>query len=204
MKHIILSRCNFVDDGLFRKYFEVMKNTFIPSVKKQICKNFKLFFNTNNEKYPHHQELIHQEFKESGIDVDTTLSDFGNYVIGNGYNIQTRHDCDDYMDPKYIQKIQEIYNENIEKYDEFLIHAQPTKLDFNTGEEYTTKTYPDNCTSMFLTLCQRTPNKHILHTYHGQFPKFVSKVISIETGYVKLVIHDNNKSSKISGIDKKI
>ncbi len=44
MNHIVLTRINFDDDNRFHDYFEVMKNTYIPSIKSQRNKNFKIGF----------------------------------------------------------------------------------------------------------------------------------------------------------------
>lgn len=203
MKHIIFTRCNFNDTKLFYKYFEVMKKWFIPSVKEQICKDFKLFIYVN-QNIPEHSEVITAEFKGSDINYTLSMPGFKTKLVEDKYLLQTRHDCDDYMAPNYVQKLQEIYVENINKYNEFLIHAQPTKVDFKTDEEYMGRIYSDQSTSMFLTLCQREVTKNIIQEKHGQFPNIVSKVFSLDIGYVKLVIHDNNKASKFKPTDVKI
>lgn len=204
MRHIMLTRCNFSDDDLFMKYFEVMKKHFIPSIKNQTCKKFKLFITTNNKDHPHHKDLIRKEFEDSGIDLDLGIKGFKQFVVEKKYNIQSRHDCDDYMAPNYIEKIQQLYNEKVESHDEFLIHAQPVKLDHNTDDEYMGMKYSDKAPSMFLSLCQKHPNKNILQAMHGQFSALVPTVFSMGTGYVKLVIHDNNKLSVIKKGDVKI
>lgn len=203
MKHIIYTRCNFNDTDLFYKYFEVMKKWFIPSVKDQTCKNFKLFIYVNKN-IPEHSNVIKKEFEGSDVDYILEMPGFKTKLIEDKYLLQTRHDCDDYMAPNYVQKLQEMYKEHIDAHNEFLIHAQPTKLDFNTGEEYMGRIYSDKSTSMFLTLCQREVTKNIIQEKHGQFPNIVSKVFSLDVGYVKLVIHDNNKASKIKPTDVKI
>lgn len=203
MKHLILSRCNFNDTDLFLKYFDVMKTMFIPSVKEQTCKNFKLFIYVNKNK-PEHGKMIEEEFKGSDVNFVLDMPSFKTRVVQEKYTIQTRHDCDDYMSPNYVQKIQEIYSENIETYPEFLIHAQPIKVDYSTKDEYMGPRYKDTATSMFLSLCQRNPTMNILQEKHGQFPNLVPKVFCIDTGYVKLVCHGNNILSKIKKTDIKI
>lgn len=203
MKHIIFTRCNFEDDDLFYKYFEVMKTMFIPSVKEQTCKNFKLFIYLNKNK-PDHAVVIDKEFSGSDIDYTLSMPGFKKKMVDDKYIMQTRHDCDDYMFPNYVEKLQEVYKENISTHKEFLIHAQPTKLDYNTKEEYLGQIYTEKVTSMFLTLCQEKVTKHILLEKHGHFPKIVPTVINIGTGYVKLVCHDNNILSEIKKTDKKL
>lgn len=203
MKHIIFTRCNFEDDDLFYKYFEVMRKMFIPSVNAQTCKDFKLFIYLNKNK-PEHFEVINKEFNGSDVNYVLAMSGFKKKLIDEKYVMQTRHDCDDYMFPNYVEKLQEVYKENISTHKEFLIHAQPIKLDYNTNEEYLGKIYTEKVTSMFLTLCQENVTKHILLEKHGQFPNLVPTVIGIGTGYVKLVCHDNNLSSEIKKTDKKL
>jgi hypothetical protein len=203
MKHIIITRCNFKDEFLFQKYFEVMKRAYIPSVINQSCKDFKLFIHTNKE-LPHHLELIREQFSGSDVDLDLKLTGFKEYVVREKYNIQTRHDCDDFMYPNYIEAIHDMYDREIKNHDEFLIHAQPTKLNFYTMVEYFSGTYKPTSTSMFLSLCQKNVSKNILQEQHSKFPSIVPNVFSLGTGFVKLIIHDNNKLSKIKPNDKKI
>jgi hypothetical protein len=57
---------------------------------------------------------------------------------------------------------------------------------------------------MFLSLCQKNVSKNILQEQHSKFPSIVPNVFSLGTGFVKLIIHDNNKLSKIESTDKNI
>jgi len=204
MKHIITTRCSFQDDELFQKYFEVMKKMYIPSVCAQTVKNFKLYISTDRKTNSHHKDLIAKEFKGSDVDLVFDITDIKSYMLNEKYNIQSRHDCDDWMSPLYVERIQSLYSENINKHDEFMIHAQPSKYDFETGKEYAGIVYKDTSTSMFLSLCQKNPTKHIFLKKHAEFPQIVPTVFNLGEGLVKLVIHKNNRLSKISSGDKKL
>jgi hypothetical protein len=173
-------------------------------VCSQTTKNFKLYISTDRKANKHHKDLIVNEFKGSDVDLIFDLADVKSYMLNEKYNIQSRHDCDDWMGPTYIEKIQSVYKENVDRYDEFMIHAQPSKYDFETGKEYSGITYTDKSTSMFLSLCQKNPIKHIFLKKHAEFPQIVPVVFNLGDGLVKLVIHKNNRLSKISTGDKKI
>ena len=57
------------------------------------------------------------------------------------------------MSDDYIEEIQRIYNENFDKYNSFIIHAQPKKLDFYTGEKFNMGfSYSDNMKSVVLSI----------------------------------------------------
>lgn len=200
MKHAIFTRCNFQDDIGFEKYWPVMKEIYIPSLKSQTCKNFILYLNTKN---PKHRAVISEQFKDCGFEL--AFIDFweGNKV-NKLFNIQTRHDCDDYMSSEYICRLQDVYNENIEKYDEFLIQAQPNKFDFITKKEYISPIRPPTAPCMFLSLCQKNYKKYIYQEMHTRFSKLVPTVFDIGRGYTKLVIHGNNTLSKILPTDSLI
>ena len=150
--HIIVTRCKFSDDRLFEKYFEVMKNTYIPSIKSQINKNFTIALIVN----PKHFEMIKQEIGSDFkvLPFENARGDYQEYVIKHNITIQTRHDCDDIMSPDYVNHIHKLYNEFKIKYDDFILNFQPIKIDLNNGYEYThSRDYSKVC-SMFSTLIQ--------------------------------------------------
>ena len=61
MNHLVITRLNFEDDELFYHYFEVMKQTYIPSIKNQKNQNFKIAFNIN----PKHLDIVKPHFKDN-------------------------------------------------------------------------------------------------------------------------------------------
>jgi len=189
MKHSILTRINFTDLTLLDQYLKVTKKVLIPALKSQTNKNFDLIVITN----PEIVDLLRSE-----LDYPFTAV-YGNgrcysYLLDNKINIQTRHDCDDYMSPDYVQKIQETYLITHKKYDKFIIQAQPTQLIYQTGEETSLKLYSSRRCSMFLSLCQTNVTNHVLERKHLQMYEIASHVITLPTGYTKWLIHGKNQS----------
>jgi len=191
IKHIIISRMNFTDEELMKKYIKITKEFFIPSIKWQTNKNFQLGILTNK---------IYDDFLKEQLDIDFIPfhgnKEFINYVLDQKFTIQTRHDIDDWMSPDYVKTIQEIYVNNIDKYDKFLIQFQPVKYLCDTNIEYEMGKYTNMRTSMFLTLCQNEVKNHIFERQHGQMHEITSNIITKNEGYVKWIIHGNNISCK--------
>jgi hypothetical protein len=189
MNHTILTRMRFDDKNLMRKYLVLTKDVLVPSLKSQTNQNFTWILMIRKED---------EEFLKSEIDYPfiVVLNDEDNmkYVIDNNINIQTRHDCDDFMYPNYIEKIQTEYIDNISKYNTFLIHSQPTQLIYQTGKINKLRQYQEDRTSMHLSLCQKEAKHHIHEYGHGQMWKIAQKVIMIGEGYTQWVIHGDNIS----------
>lgn len=220
MKHIIVTRCKFGKDEQFESYFNVMKKTYIPSINSQTDKNFSIALIVN----PKHFDLIRNEInknieivkfvdnKEDYKDLEVrqkidlipfsdTKKDYREYVIKNNITLQTRHDCDDSMSPNYIEYIHKLYNENKERYDNFILNFHPTKLMVDTGKEYTHgRDYSKVC-SMFSTLIQKKVNHGIMDVVHDHLRGITQNIIYIPRGYVKLGIHGNNTISKLTPND---
>lgn len=194
MRHLIASRISFKDDLLFEKYLVMIREVFIPSLKSQTCKNFDVCIIVNER----HKEILENEFSNHGwklLIVVGTIRTYNEKILSENYEIQTRHDCDDWMDPSYVEKIQEAYEKNKNRFEEFLISAQPTKLDYATKNEYHMAPYSSKRTSMFLSLCQRLPcKKSIYQEMHGDYPKIVPNVILLGGNLVKWNIHGSNAS----------
>lgn len=189
MKHSIISRINFSDLSLLKKYLKITKEILIPQLQSQTSKNFEWLIITNAET---------QEILKSELDFPYTPI-YGNaklfeYLISNNINIQTRHDCDDYMSSKYVETIQHEYLKNYKKFKCFLIQAQPTKYLFKTGAEVSMSPYHNQRCSMFLSICQDKVQHHIFERPHGQMYEVTKNIITLPEGYTKWVIHENNKS----------
>jgi len=206
MKHIIVTRCKFGNDEAFQNYFKVMKKTYIPSINSQTDKNFSIALIVN----PKHFDLIRDEINkdiEISQKIDLipfldTKKDYRDYVIKNNITIQTRHDCDDIMNPNYIETIHRLYNENKNNYDDFILNFHPTKLIVDSGKEYThSRDYSKVC-SMFSTLIQKNVKHGIMDCVHDHLRGFTKNIIYIPKGYVKLGIHGNNTTSKLTPNDK--
>jgi hypothetical protein len=191
MKHILVSRINFNNLELLKDYLKITKEILIPCLKSQTQKNFTWLIITN----PENINLLEKEIDFPFLPI------FGNhkfidYVIENEINIQTRHDCDDYMSSTYIEKIQNLYFENIKKYESFIIHTQPTKLNYSTKIEEKLSNYHEERCSMFLSLCQKNVKNHVLERKHGQMYEITKNIIKLPEGYTKWIIHGKNKSLK--------
>ena len=174
MKHLISTRIKFTDYKLLKKYLEVSKKTFIPSILLQTNKNFTLGVIANEE----HRDLISSTINEvclglnkerpSIIFFENKLTDYVRYVKKENINIQTRHDCDDWMREDYIETIQNLYTKNKDSFDKFIIHSKVFKLDHKTGEiyEHGLDYSKGNFTSMFLTLCQKEVTNFVYDKNH--------------------------------------
>ena len=189
MKHSIVTRINFTDLSLMGEYLKITKEVLIPALKSQTVKAFEWIVLTN-------VEIL--DILKSELDYPFTAV-YGNgqcfsYLLDNEINIQTRHDCDDYMSSTYVQKIQETYLSNYKRYDKFIVQAQPTQLLYQTGEEIELKPYSNQRCSMFLSLCQEKVENHIFERKHIQMYEITGNVITMPVGYAKWVIHGKNKS----------
>jgi hypothetical protein len=189
MKHLIFTRMRFDDMDLMSKYLAVTKKTLIPSLKSQTNKNFTWVLMIRKDD---------EEFLRSELDYPFTavydVNGFINLAIGEKFEIQTRHDCDDNMSPNYIQKLQEIYEENKDIHACTLIHCQPKQIIYQTGEVRKLGAYHDKRTSMHLTICQKNVKHHVYQHQHGQMWKIAQRVILLPEGYTEWVIHGNNIS----------
>jgi hypothetical protein len=199
MKHVIVTRCKFGKDEDFQKYFEVMKKTYIPSINSQTNKNFSIALIVN----PRHYDLIRNEINTDIeiIPLSDIKGDYKEYVLNNTITIQPRHDCDDVMVPNYIEHIHNLYNQNKNNFDDFILNFHPTKLVVDTGKEYTHgRDYSKVC-SMFSTLIQKNVKHGIMDCVHDHLRGFTKNIIYIPRGYVKLGIHGNNTLSKLTPND---
>jgi hypothetical protein len=199
MKHLIVTRCYFNDEIKFQHYFNIMKETFIPSVNNQSNKNFKIALICKEHHFDIIKNLINPLIEL--IRFNSTKDDYKEYVVEHNITIQTRHDCDDIMNYDYIEYIQKLYNDNIRLYDNFIITFQPTKYELLEKKEYTHgRDYSKVC-SMFSTLIQKNVISGVFDVMHDHLKKLSKNVIYIKENYVKLVIHNNNTLSKLNPND---
>jgi len=199
MKHIVVVRANFQDDQLFEKYLKVAKETFFPGINSQINKNFTLCF-TVNEK---HKEII-KNLVDNKINTIffKNMTEIQTFLQKEFFEIQTRHDFDDWMKENYIQKIQfywkraQLLDPNIRK---ILIQSQPDLYDYNNNTIKKMRTrYSTSPTSMHLSLCQLDNVHFIFEDSHNKMGKRITNVKMLLPGSTRLVIHNNNKLSNIN------
>ena len=199
MKHIIVTRCLFDNDELFNKYFKMMKLVYGPSINSQINNNFEIGFIIS----PKHSDKISELKLNVPVVFFNNVKSFKEYCFEKNIEIQTRHDCDDWMRNDYVEDIQKQFHINSKKYNSFLIQSQIYKHDIYSDKLYKPKSdYDDKNTSMFLSLCQKKLKNCVLDSNHRFMYKLVDKVIDLGYGYVKLTIHNNNKLSTILSDDK--
>jgi hypothetical protein len=189
MKHIVFTRINFDDKELMSKYVKISKEVLIPALKSQTCKNFTLLILCKSED----EEYLRKELDFPFVRIG---GNFVEYVIKNEINIQTRHDCDDWMAPNYIELIQNTYKENIDKKDKFLVQSQPLRLDYNTKKTIQIQKYHEKRCSMHLSLCQKNVTNHINERIHSKMFEITNHVIMLPGNPTQWVIHGDNKSVK--------
>ena len=189
MKHIILTPINFTDFELMEKYLKFTKEFFIPSLKSQTNQNFELGIIIN----PIHEEFLRKELDFPFIAFKNKY-EFRDYVISQNIQIQTRHDCDDWMSPDYVEKIQHHYLKYRDQHAAFLVQSQPLQLIYSTGELKKLRKYHEKRCSMHLSLCQSSVSHYIYEHQHGQMYNITPHVFSLGEVYTKWVIHDNNKT----------
>jgi hypothetical protein len=202
MKHFIITRCKFKDEETFEKYFEMMKKYFFPSLNNQTNKNFTLVLIC----YPNHLNKMKKEIDKK-INVISFLDqkkDYREFITKLDETIQTRHDCDDYMSPNYVEEIQKLHKENKNKFDSFILNFHPTKFVDSTQKEYThSRDYSKVC-SMFSSLIQKNTKHGIFDVMHDHLVRISKNVIYINKPFVKLVIHGNNTLSKLNPKDQEL
>ena len=185
MKHLLITRLWFDNKDLMDKYIAVSVKTFVPAMKSQTCNDFELGILIRSE---------HVDYVKEKIGIDFTafiggMDEFRGEVLKNKYDIQSRVDFDDWVNPDYIQKIQKIYNDNISKYKSFVIHAQPEMMDWPSKKITKVGAYHDTRISMFSTLCQRDPINPVYSGSHGQMWKMGEKVFKLPDGMARWVQH---------------
>lgn len=197
MKHAIIVRAKFEDDKLFKNYLDVAKQTFFPSVNYQTDKNFTLFLIME----PRHRPLINLMINPNINLMFLDSMDYGKEYFGkNFYEIQTRHDFDDWMRKDYVQKIRAEWYTHRENsiVENLLIQSQPYLHVLRTRRILPMHTrYSNKFVSMHLSLCQKTNKNYIYEHYHHKMNKVSQNIKLLPNGYTRLVIHRNNRLSDI-------
>jgi hypothetical protein len=188
MKHAIITRFKFDEDNfeLMQHYVDVCKVILIPQLNKQTNKNFDWLVYTN----PNHDDWIKEHL--TGYTY-TIIHDLNSDM--SEYNMQTRHDIDDWMHDSYVQSLQE--SVEIYKYDKCLIHVNLILADYYTKQTMLYPVWHSKKTSQFLTMYQKDIDTK-LHVYmdeHTKMWQYVPNVIELPIGLCMQVKHGKNKSS---------
>jgi hypothetical protein len=197
MKHAIIVRAKFKDDKLFKNYLDVAKQTFFPSVNYQTDKNFTLFLIMESRHRPLINLMINPNINLIFLD---SMDHGKEYFSKNFYEIQTRHDFDDWMRKDYVQKIRAEWHTHRENsiVENLLIQSQPYLHVLRTRRILPMHTrYSNKFVSMHLSLCQKTNKNYIYEHYHHKMNKVSQNIKLLPNGYTRLVIHRNNRLSDI-------
>lgn len=198
MKHAIIVRAKFEDDKLFSIYLEVAKQTFFPSINYQTDKNFTLFLIMEERHRLFINKMISPQIKVEFLD---SMEHGKEYFSKNFYDIQTRHDFDDWMRKDYVQKIRIEWDKckSNQALENLLIQSQPHLHVLRTRKILPMKTrYSNRFVSMHLSLCQKSNKNYIYEHYHHQMNKVSQNIKLLPNGYTRLVIHRNNRLSDIN------
>jgi len=201
MKHILITRLWFDSITLMDKYIDVALKTFIPALRSQTCKDFEFGILCKAD---------HVDYIKKRIGMDFTpftggIEQFREEANKGQYTLQSRVDIDDWIAPGYIAEIQKIYKANIDKYDSFVIFAQPVKMLWPSKTLEQVAPYHERRISMFATLCQKNPKYPIYKGSHGALWKYADKVFKLPDGMARWVQHKNsvtNARLKRKGITK--
>lgn len=200
MRHLVITRLWFDSTALMDKYIDVALQTFIPQLRKQTCKDFEFGILLKAEHVGYVKEKIGDFIPFTG-----GIEGFREEVIRGKFDLQTRHDMDDWMAANYIEEIQKIYKANISKYDSFVIFAQPVKMEWPSKKITEVAPYHEKRISMFATLCQKEPVNPVYKGSHGGLWKYADKVFKLPDGLVKWVQHADsvtNARMKRKGVTK--
>lgn len=193
MKHCIASRFKFDEDNFERMsgYVEICNEILVPSLNSQVNKNFDWLIYTN----PKHDDWIKERITGYPYRIIHDLN-----VELTAYNIQTRHDIDDWMHPNYVESIQKTIERC--KYDICLLHVNLILADYKTRQTMFYPAWNSRETSQFLTLYLKDNWDTTLYVYmdeHTKMTNYVKDVIELPLGLTMQIRHDGN----ISGYDEK-
>jgi hypothetical protein len=195
MKHIIVTRCKFDCDETFKNYLPQIINYYVPTINSQKNKSFEIGLISHENHFNQIRCLVDK--KINMIRFDDAKKDYKDYVVDNDITIQTRHDCDDFMNDNYIEHIQNLYEENKNIYDNFILNFHPNKLDIETNTEYVHPRDYSRVCSMFSTLIQRKVEYGVMDVIHDYLSRITKNIIYIKQPFVKLIIHKHNLYSKL-------
>jgi hypothetical protein len=198
MKHIIITRSYYDDDTKFNDRLKIMEETLIPSLKKQTNQNFTWGLIMGNK---NHQKILQSKYDKE-IVFFNSYDEYKDYSISNGYSIQTRQDNDDIICENYVKIIQD----EVKKTDKdiLLIQFQPTKLIYDTKQEYHMFKYSKKFVSMFLSIYQKNVMYSIYEHKHPVMYKLTNNIVTIPEGCANLVVHGNNKLTTLESYDRLI
>lgn len=190
IRHCIATRFKFDTDDyeLMQHYVDICKVILIPQLQKQTCKDFDWILITN----PKHDEWIRTNLTGYTYMI---VHDYDTEFAHMGYNLQTRHDIDDWMSDVYVQSLQEVVKTCNDK---CLVHVNLILADYYTKQTMLYPVWHSRNTSQFLSMYQRDID-YKLHVYmdeHTKMWQYVPDVIELPIGHTMQIKHKYNKSNK--------
>jgi hypothetical protein len=197
MTHAMFIRLNYPEDYQSLKwrlsFFEAMV---VPTLLRQTVQDFDIWVYCN---------MVHADRIKSMSD---RLKVYHGHRTDDPavpkYNIQTRHDSDDFLHPEYVAKTQEICRAH-KKETPLVVSFQPYKMDVWSGARYRHDRYNDQNTSAFQSLYIPDTAKeyrHVLSFNHRQIWQTYPDVVTVPLGYVTIGIHGMQQSTAIRGNNK--
>lgn len=189
LKHIIITRLMYRDKELLKIRTKLLKDILIPCLESQTNQNFTFCIMMHSEDISFVKDIINYDF--------ITFNNYDNlrqYVIKENFQIQTRHDSDDYMSEIYVDTIQNKCKSISNTEDISLIQFQPDKINYQTKEKMYMPLYDNTIISGFVTLYQKEVKLIIYEKSHTTLFELTSNIHTFPSGYVIYYIHGNNDS----------
>lgn len=172
--------------------FGFFRDEVLPRILAQTDREFDLWLRCNTFHAPELRRL------------HPKVQTFSGTMPPGRYEIQTRTDTDDYLEPGYIAKIKAVVRAEAQG-QPLLVSFQPWKVLLATGQKYRQRQFGPQEPSMFLSLYQPSgpgPYVNIYATKHTLMHRFCPRVAIVPEGYCSLLIHDQNDFSKLHKGDK--
>ena len=199
MNHAMFIRLNYPEDYQSLKwrlaFFESMT---LPTLLRQTVKDFDIWVYCNLK----HADRIRSMSDRLKVYHASRTED----PILPKYNIQTRHDSDDFLRPDYVAKTQSLCRLH-KKETPLVVSFQPYKLDVWTGNKYRHDRYNDQNTSAFQSLYIPDTAKmyrHVLSFNHRKIWQTYPDVVTVPLGYVTIGIHGMEQSTAIQANNKTV
>ena len=189
MKHLIITRLRYKNKELLKIRAKLMKETLIPDLISQTNQNFTLCIMVFNEDVQFLNSILQYDF----ISFEDYIK-LKEYTIKNNINLQTRHDSDDYMADNYVEKLQNECDLLSSKHDIILLHFQPEKINYLTGEKLFLPEYTNEMISGFVSLYQKNVKITIYERSHTNLHELTKNIYKYPIGYVVYNIHGKNDS----------
>ena len=211
MNHVIITMMNYRKDHpkeskQFIDRLEIYKKTVLPRIKAQTKQNFDIAVLCDRKNA--------QIFKDMGIIPFHTKDGYAGHYTDvwhfntpwenieglKKYDIQTVVLSDDLISEKYIEKIEEVIEQNKEGDKSIHIQFQPRLYNLETGQEKAMSLrYSNGFSSPMYSIYQPGEKYYFIHhDSHTVMPKYFDKSFLIGEGYCWLTAHSGSLSITMS------